>query len=58
LPPRTGSLAPNLETIITLKPDLAIATTAGNREETVVQLGRLRIPVYLVNPTTWGTCWI
>jgi iron complex transport system substrate-binding protein len=47
-------LAPNLETIITLKPDLVIATTAGNREETFVQLGRLRIPVYLVNPTTMG----
>lgn len=53
--PRVGGmLAPNLETIITLKPDLVIATTAGNREETFVQLGRLRIPVCLVNPTTMG----
>jgi iron complex transport system substrate-binding protein len=53
--PRVGGmLAPNLETILTLKPDLVIATTAGNREETFVQLGRLRIPVYLVNPTTMG----
>lgn len=53
--PRVGGmLAPNLETIITLKPDLVIATTAGNREETFVQLGRLRIPVYLVNSTTMG----
>jgi iron complex transport system substrate-binding protein len=53
--PRVGGiLAPNLETIITLKPDLVIATTAGNREETFVQLARLRIPVYLVDPTTMG----
>jgi len=48
--PRVGGmLAPNIETIITLEPDLAIATTAGNREETFVQLGRLRIPVYLAD---------
>jgi cobalamin transport system substrate-binding protein len=53
--PRVGGmLAPNLETILTLKPDLVIAATAGNREETFQQLGRLRIPVYLVNPTTTG----
>jgi len=49
-----GMVAPNLETILMLKPDVVIATTAGNREETVVQLQRLRIPVYLVNPTTMG----
>jgi len=45
-----GMLAPSLETIVTLKPDLVIATTAGNREETFAQLERLGIPVYLVNP--------
>jgi iron complex transport system substrate-binding protein len=49
-----GMVAANLETILMLKPDIVIATTAGNREETVVQLQRLRIPVYLVNPTTMG----
>jgi cobalamin transport system substrate-binding protein len=51
LKPRVGGmLAPSLETIVTLKPDLVIATTAGNREETFTQLERLRIPVYVVNP--------
>jgi iron complex transport system substrate-binding protein len=55
LKPRVGGmLAPRLETIITLRPDLVIATTAGNREETFVQLERLQIPVYVVNPTTVG----
>src|SRR5713226_7961248 len=45
-----GMLAPSLETLVALKPDLVIATTAGNREETFAQLARLKIPVYLVNP--------
>ncbi len=46
-----GMLAPSLETLVALKPDLVVATTAGNREETFIQIERLRIPVYLVNPT-------
>jgi iron complex transport system substrate-binding protein len=46
-----GMVAPSLETIVGLRPDLVVATTAGNREETFTQLDRLRIPVYLVNPT-------
>jgi len=45
-----GMLAPSLETIVALKPDLVVVTTAGNREETFVQLERLRIPIYVVNP--------
>ena len=50
--PRVGGmLAPSLETLVSLKPDLALATTAGNREETFAQLEQLRIPVYVVNPT-------
>ncbi|HET8578457.1 MAG TPA: cobalamin-binding protein [Methylomirabilota bacterium] len=53
LKPRVGGmLAPSLETIVALKPDLVIATTAGNREETFTQLERLKIPVYLVNPAS------
>lgn len=47
-----GMLAPSLETIVELKPDLVIATTAGSREETFTQLTRLKIAVFLVNPTT------
>lgn len=44
-----GMVAPNLEGIVALKPDLVIATDAGNRQETVVQLQRLGIPAYLVS---------
>ena len=44
-----GMINPSLETIVTLKPDLVIATDEGNREETIVQLRRLGIPTYLVH---------
>jgi iron complex transport system substrate-binding protein len=44
-----GMVNPSLETLATLKPDLVVATDEGNREETVRQLARLRIPVYLVH---------
>jgi iron complex transport system substrate-binding protein len=47
-----GMLAPNLETIAGLRPDLVVATTGGNRQETVDQLSRMGIAIYLVNPTT------
>ncbi len=47
-----GMLAPSLEGMVALKPDLVVATTAGNRHETFDQLARLKIPVYLVNPIT------
>ena len=47
-----GMLAPSLEEIVALKPDLVVATPAGNRHETFDQLGRLKIPVFLVNPVT------
>jgi iron complex transport system substrate-binding protein len=47
-----GMVSPSLEGIVALRPDLVVATTAGNRHETFDQLARLKIPVYLVNPTT------
>jgi iron complex transport system substrate-binding protein len=51
--PRVGGmLAPSLEGMVSLKPDLVVATIAGNRQETFEQLGRLKIPVYVVNPVT------
>src|SRR5207247_1010251 len=43
-----GMVNPNLEAIVALRPDLVIATTEGNREETFAQLKRLGIPTYLV----------
>ena len=45
-----GMINPSLETIVALKPDLVVATTAGNRDETFAQLRRLGLPVYAVNP--------
>lgn len=45
-----GMLSPSLEGIVALKPDLVVATPAGNRHETFNQLERLNIPVFLVNP--------
>jgi len=47
-----GMLAPSLEGMVSLKPELVVATNAGNRQETFDQLERLRIPVYVVNPVT------
>jgi iron complex transport system substrate-binding protein len=44
-----GMLAPNLETMVVLKPDLVIATTSGNREETFTKLTQLGIPVYAIH---------
>jgi ABC-type Fe3+-hydroxamate transport system substrate-binding protein len=44
-----GMVNPNLETLVALKPDLVVATDEGNREETVRQLERLGIPIYLVH---------
>ena len=46
-----GTVNPNLEALVALKPDLVIATDEGNREETFQQLARLRIPTYLVHAT-------
>lgn len=43
-----GMVNPNLEVIVSLRPDLVVATTEGNREETFTQLRRLGIPTYLV----------
>ena len=47
--PRVGGMvAPSLEAIVALRPDLVIATTEGTPEEAVTQLTRLKVPVYLV----------
>ena len=48
---RVGSmLAPSLETVVALRPDLVVATDSGNSDETRIQLERLGLPVYLVSP--------
>ena len=43
-----GMVAPSLEAIVALRPDLVIATTEGTREETFTELSRVGVPVYLV----------
>jgi iron complex transport system substrate-binding protein len=44
-----GMVAPSLEAIVALKPDLVITTSAGNSDETFTQLKRLGIPTYVVD---------
>lgn len=46
LPKVGGGLAPSLERIVELKPDLVLATTLLNRRETVDALDRLGVPVF------------
>jgi len=43
-----GMVAPSLEAIVALRPDLVIATPEGTREDTFMQLTRVKVPVYLV----------
>jgi iron complex transport system substrate-binding protein len=43
---------PSLEAILALRPDLVLATTSINREETADGLTRLGIPVYTTDPHT------
>lgn len=45
-----GTVSPNLEALVALRPDLVVATSAGNSDETRRQLERLRVPLYLVDP--------
>lgn len=50
--PRIGGFTnPSIEKIVSLKPDLILATADGNRRETVLQLERLGLPVYVTNPS-------
>ena len=50
--PRIGGFTnPSIEKIISLKPDLIIATADGNRKDTVTQLERIGLPVYVTNPS-------
>jgi iron complex transport system substrate-binding protein len=49
--PRVGGMiAPSLETIVAARPEVVVATSDGNRQETFDQLRRLQIPVYSVAP--------
>lgn len=49
--PRVGTYTDvNIEKVVTLDPDLVIATVDGNRREDVEMLEEAGIPVYVVNP--------
>jgi len=45
-----GFINPSIEKIISLKPDLIIATADGNRKDTILQLERVGLVVYVTNP--------
>jgi iron complex transport system substrate-binding protein len=46
------TIHPNLEKIISLKPDLVIVSTSSQLENLTRQLDQLAIPVYVTNPRT------
>ncbi|MGD0278529.1 MAG: cobalamin-binding protein [Smithella sp.] len=49
--PKIGGFTnPSIEKIVSLKPDLIIATADGNRQDTVLQLEKLGLTVYVINP--------
>jgi iron complex transport system substrate-binding protein len=49
--PKIGDLLnPNYEIILAAKPDLVIASTAGNQEGSVLKLAKLGLPVYVSAP--------
>lgn len=47
-----GFTNPSIEKIVALRPDLILAAADGNRKETVRQLEKLGLPVYVTNPTS------
>ncbi len=47
-----GPVNPNLEEIVSLMPDLVLATKSINRRETVNALDRIGLPVYVTDPHT------
>jgi iron complex transport system substrate-binding protein len=50
--PRIGGFTnPSVEKIVSLKPDLIIATIDGNRKDTVMKLERIGLPVYVIDPS-------
>ncbi|HWP34511.1 MAG TPA: helical backbone metal receptor, partial [Thermodesulfobacteriota bacterium] len=49
--PRVGGVAtPSLERVVAARPDLVLATTAGNDRERVLALARLGVPVLVTDP--------
>ena len=54
--PRVGGIyTPNFEVILTLKPDLVLATSEGNRAEDVQALEDFHVPVFVVRPVDFAS---
>jgi len=54
--PKVGGIyTPNFEVILSLKPDLVLGTSEGNREEHIRGLESFRVPVYVVRPIDFLT---
>lgn len=54
--PRVGGIyTPSFEVILSLKPDLILATTEANRDEHIQGLARLGLPVYVVRGDSFTT---
>ena len=52
--PRVGGfVAPSIEKIVSLKPDLIVAIQDGNRWDTIERLSHLGFPVYVIDPKGW-----
>lgn len=52
--PKVGSFVNiSLEKVVSLNPDLIIGTANGNKKETVEQLERVGLPVYVINPESF-----
>ncbi len=43
-------LNPNLEVVVSLRPDVVVVSMEGNRKETFLQLQDVNIPVFVTNP--------
>jgi iron complex transport system substrate-binding protein len=57
--PTVGTyISQNVEKIIALKPDLILSTFGGNREDTIVRLEKLGLPVYVTKATTIGDIFV
>ncbi len=51
--PRIGGFSnPSIEKIVSLKPDLILATADGNRKDTIQQMEKLGFPVFVTNPSS------
>ena len=46
--PHVGGMQPSIERIVSLKPDLVLATTQGNHPSLAAALAAVRIPLYVV----------